>query len=178
MIGIIVKYSKVMAERNDLHGKTMPRMGMLLRPRPGVLRRSQRKHRPPRRMQTPCRPPAALRMLAVRHKACPLLGLLLWKRSRRPRPLITPDWTHRRWPRCTAQKISYAAPERNTSSRWPTLWVWPMMSSSEIRTGTINTAKIPLSHGANSSESAKAQPISFCRSAIFLKAVLQTSRKF
>ena len=96
----------------------------------------------------------------------------------RPRPLITPDWTHRRWPRCTAQKISYAAPERNTSSRWPTLWVWPMMSSSEIRTGTINTAKIPLSHGANSSESAKAQPISFCRSAIFLKAVLQTSRKF
>ena len=32
--------------------------------------------------------------------------------------------------------------------------------------------------GANSSESAKAQPISFCRSAIFLKAVLQTSRKF
>ncbi len=76
----------------------LPGMGMLLRPRPGVLRRSQRKHRPPRRMQTPCRPPASLRMLAVRHKACPLLGLPLWKRSRRPRPLTTPGWTIRRWP--------------------------------------------------------------------------------
>ena len=40
-----------------------PELGMLLRPRPGMLCRSQRKHRPPRRMQTPCRPPAALRML-------------------------------------------------------------------------------------------------------------------
>ena len=92
-------------EGSGKHAKiNLPRMGMLLRPRPGVLRRSQRKHRPPRRMQTPCRPPAALRMLAVRHKACPLLGLPLWKRSRRPRPLTTPDWTHRRWPRCTAQE--------------------------------------------------------------------------
>ena len=76
----------------------LPGMGMLLRPRPGVLCRSQRKHRPPRRMQTPCRPPTALRMLAVRHKACPLLGLPLWKRSRRPRPLTTPGWTIRRCP--------------------------------------------------------------------------------
>ena len=155
-------------------------MGMLLRPRSGMLCQRRWKHRPPRRMQTPSRPPAALRMLAVRHKACPLLGLPLWKRSRRPRPLTTPDWTHRRWPRCTAQKISYAAPERNTSSRWPTLWAWPMMNLSEIRTTQSmgSAERILLSTGAISLVSADQQPINFCRSVTFLKAVRQTNRKF
>ena len=55
----------------------------------GRLCRSQWKHRPPRRMQTPCRPPTALRMLAVQHKACPLLGPPLWKREPEATPALT-----------------------------------------------------------------------------------------
>ena len=150
----------------------LPGMGMLLRPRPGVLRRSQRKHRPPRRMQTPCRPPAALRMLAVRHKACPLLGLPLWKRSRRPRPLTTPGWTRRRWPTfiwLNGSTWAGANWQRWACAAWRTAWPLRMMRCAVVATIcrkliTTSTAKTLLAHGAKALESTARQQRDFYKS--------------
>ena len=163
----------------------LSRMGMLLRPRPGVLRRSQRKHRPPRRMQTPCRPPAALRMLAVRHKACPLLGLPLWKRSRRPRPLTTPDWTHRRWPTfiwLNGSTWAGANWQRWACAAWRTAWPSRMMRCAVVATIcrkliTISTAKTLLAHGVEALESTARQQSDFYRSLSCRTPALRVSRR-